>query len=339
MRRLHCRDFLVKLGAYGPSRFPDPTLIAEFFAMDRRQFIGATAGAAAAFSAPHLLHAAEPRHSESSASPPPAPPVITLGNTGIKMSRLGQGTGVHGGERQSDQTRMGFGKFVDLMRHAYDRGVRFYDLADLYGTHIYFREALQSMERDQLAILTKMWWRYDGPEDQTSAPERRQMAKTALERFRHELATDYIDIVLLHCLMAPGWDEQMKPYMDVLDEEKAKGRVRAVGCSCHDLRAMQTAAVTPWVDVILARINMKGGKQVMMDGSREEVEEVLRTAKRNGKAIIGMKIFGEGRLADEREACIKYAQQLGLIDAMTIGFHTPEQIDDVLRLMAKHPAT
>jgi predicted aldo/keto reductase-like oxidoreductase len=127
--------------------------------------------------------------------------------------------------------------------------------------------------------------------------------------------------------------------MDVLSDEKAKGRVRAVGCSCHNFKAMKTAAETPWIDVILARINMQGGKEVMMDGSREEVEEVLRTARKNGKAIIGMKIFGEGRLADQREACLKYAQENGLLDAMTIGFHTPEQIDEVLRLMHKYPAT
>jgi hypothetical protein len=101
---------------------------------------------------------------------------------------------------------------------------------------------------------------------------------------------------------------------------------------------MKTAAVTPWVDVMLARINMQGGKEVMMDGSRAEVEDVLRTARNNGKAIIGMKIFGEGRLADQREACMKYAQECQLLDAMTIGFHTPDQIDDVLRLMGKFPA-
>jgi predicted aldo/keto reductase-like oxidoreductase len=144
--------------------------------------------------------------------------------------------------------------------------------------------------------------------------------------------------VLLHCLTKPGWDDHMGPYMEVLTEEKAKGRIKALGCSCHDFKAMQTAAVTPWVDVILARINMKGGSEVMMDGSVEEVVGVLRTAKDNGKAIIGMKIFGEGRLADQREACMKFAQELGLLDAMTIGFHTPEQIDDVLRLMHKYPA-
>jgi predicted aldo/keto reductase-like oxidoreductase len=126
--------------------------------------------------------------------------------------------------------------------------------------------------------------------------------------------------------------------MEVLAEEKAKGRIKALGCSCHDFKAMQTAAVTPWVDVILARINMKGGKEVMMDGTVDEVVSVLKLAKENGKAIIGMKIFGEGRLADQRDACMKFAQELGLLDAMTIGFHTPEQIDDVLRLMHKYPA-
>jgi aryl-alcohol dehydrogenase-like predicted oxidoreductase len=313
--------------------------------IDRRRFLGATAGAAAVLGTAQVLPAEQPQvdppssgGATSAAARPPAPPIVELGRTGIQMSRLGQGTGVHGGERQSDQTRLGFEKLVDLMQHAYERGIRFFDLADLYGTHVYFREALKSMERDKLAILTKVWWRYDGPEDQTSGAERRQMAKATLERFRHELATDYLDIVLLHCLTRPDWDQHMQPYMDVLSEEKAAKRIRAVGCSCHDFRAMQTAAVTPWVDVILARINMQGGKAVMMDGSREEVEGVLRTAKANGKAVIGMKIFGEGRLADQRDACMKYAQELGLIDAMTIGFHTPAQIDDVLRLMHKYPA-
>jgi aryl-alcohol dehydrogenase-like predicted oxidoreductase len=309
--------------------------------MDRRRFLGSAAGAAAALGAAGTLRAAtaekETAPSASTSDRPPAPPMVPLGKTGITMSRLGQGTGVHGGDRQSDQTRMGFAKLVELMHHSYDRGIRFFDLADLYGTHVYFREALKSMKRDELTILTKMWWRYDGPEDQTNLPERRQMARTALERFRHELTT-YPDIVLLHCLTKPGWDQQMGPYMDVLADAKAKGHIKAVGCSCHDFKAMQTAAACPWIDVMLARINMKGGKQVMMDGSREEVEGVLRMARANGKAIIGMKIFGEGRLADQRDACMKYAQGNGLLDAMTIGFHTPDQIDDVLRLMHKYPA-
>jgi aryl-alcohol dehydrogenase-like predicted oxidoreductase len=311
--------------------------------IDRRRFLGSAAGAAAVLGTTGALRAAANAEkapastSTNAADRPPAPPIVQLGKTKIKMSRLGQGTGVHGGNRQSDQTKMGFAKLVDLMHHAYDRGIRFFDLADLYGTHVYFREALREMKRDDLTILTKMWWRYDGPEDQVSLPERRQMAKTALERFHHELTT-FPDIVLLHCLMKKGWDQQMGPYMDVLNDAKAKGDIKAVGCSCHNFEAMQTAAASPWVDVILARINMKGGDKAMMDGSVEQIEGVLRTARANGKAVIGMKIFGEGRLAEQRDACIQYAQGNGLLDAMTIGFHAPDQIDDVLRMMHKYPA-
>ncbi len=313
--------------------------------IDRRHFLGATAGVAACFGATNRLLAKEPAAQAVATDPtsaatnerPPVPPTIELGKTGIKMSRLGQGTGVKGFNRQSDQTHLGFEKLVALMHHAYDRGITFFDLADLYGTHVYFREALRTMPREKLTILTKMWWRYDGPEDQANSPERRQIARTALERFRHEIATDYLDIVLLHCMTAPDWDKQMQPYMEVLDEEKQKGLVKAVGCSCHDLQALRTAAVSPWVDVIFARVNLQG-TEAKMDASPEEVVPVLRTAKENGKAVIGIKIFGEGRLVDQREACMKYVQELGVLDAMSIGFHTPEQIDDVLRLMHKHPA-
>ncbi|HVT29228.1 MAG TPA: aldo/keto reductase [Lacipirellulaceae bacterium] len=309
--------------------------------IDRRRFLGSAAGVAAVFGATGRLSAAAPAEktpADASASErPPAPPMIELGKTGIRMSRLGQGTGVHGGNRQSNQTRLGFAKLVDLMHHAYDRGIRFFDLADLYGTHIYFREALKEMDRSQLTILTKLWWRYDGPENQTKLPYRRQMARTTLERFHDELTT-YPDIVLLHCLTKPDWDKHMGPYMDVLHDAKAKKQIKAVGCSCHNLDAMKTAAASPWIDVMLARINMKGGDKFMMDGTRQQVEDVLRAARANGKAIIGMKIFGEGRLVHERDACIRYAQGNGLLDAMTIGFETPAQIDDVLRLMHKHPA-
>lgn len=294
--------------------------------LDRRRFLGTTAGVAASLATTHELHAAEAV---------PAPPLVPLGKTGITTSRLAQGTGVHGGNRQSDQTRMGFEKLVDLFKHSFDRGIRFFDLADLYGTHVYFREAMRTIPRDEVAILTKIWWRYDGPDKQTNLLERAEDVQATLERFRHELTTDYLDVVLLHCLMDKTWNRQMRPYMDVLDAAKEKKQVRAVGVSCHDFGAMETAAEEPWVDVILARINPKG---VSMDGTPEEVIGVLKKAKENGKAVIGMKIFGEGKLVDQRDACMKFAQELGLLDAMTIGFENADQIDDALRLMDKYPA-
>jgi aryl-alcohol dehydrogenase-like predicted oxidoreductase len=263
--------------------------------------------------------------------------MVKLGNTGIELTRLAQGTGVHGGNRQSDQTREGFEELTALFEHAYDRGIRFFDLADLYGSHLYFREALRKIPRDEIKILTKIWWRYDGPEDgaATRDPARADACRATLERFCHEINTDHIDIVLLHCCMSATWDHDLEVYRDVLSAAKEKKQIGAVGVSCHTLDALKTAAKCPWVDVMLSRINSKGAS---MDASPEEVMAVLREGRKNGKAIIGMKIFGEGKLSGEREACMQFAQGNGLLDAMTIGFHTPAQIDDALRLMHRYPA-
>jgi aryl-alcohol dehydrogenase-like predicted oxidoreductase len=302
--------------------------------IDRRRFLG-TASGAAAWLATRGLGAAEPDVTQAAAAEVPAPPLVELGRTGIKTSRLALGTGTSGGGHESNQTRLGMTKLVDLMHHAYDRGIRLFDMADLYGSHAYFREAQKTMPRDKLTVLTKVWWRGDGPADGTDRPERGKIVRSTIDRFRQELGTDYLDIVLLHCLMQPGWDQHMQPYMDALSDLKQQGRIRALGCSCHDLGALKTAAASPWVDVILARINPQG---VAMDAGPDEVVPVLRTARENGKAVIGMKIFGDGRLVDRREECIKYAQELGCLDAMTIGFRTPDEIDDVLRLMHQYPA-
>lgn len=299
------------------------------FRLNRRSFVEVTGSAAAVLSQAALGQAAQ-------GDTVPRPPQVVLGNTGIQLSRVGQGTGVHGGNRQSDQTRMGFDKLVDLFLHAYDRGITFFDLADLYGTHLYFREALRTIPREKVAILTKMWWRYDGPENATKLSFRKQMARTALERYLHELNTDYIDIVLLHCMTNGKWNDELSFYMEELAVAKEQKKVRAVGVSCHDFAALKTAANSPWVDVVLARINPKG---VKMDGTPEEIIAVLKEMKANGKAVIGMKIFGEGELRDQRDACIKFAQELGLLDAMTIGFEKPEQIDEVLQLIHKYPAS
>ncbi len=300
--------------------------------IDRRRFVaaaGLAAGAAASAAAP----AADQPPMDDPAPPPPPPEQVTLGDSGITMSRLGIGTGTKGGNRQSNQTRQGFERLTNLFRHAYDRGVTFFDLADLYGSHVYFREALRHIPREKATILTKVWWKYDGPADQTHLPHRREDAEATLERFQHELDTDYLDIVLLHCLTDPAWPEKMQPYIETLSEQKQAGKVRAVGVSCHDFGALKTSAAAPWVDVILARINPA---QVRMDAPPDEVIAVLRQAKAAGKTVLGMKIFGEGELADDRDRCIQYAMGHDFMDAMTIGFESPEQIDEVLTLMDKH---
>ena len=205
-----------------------------------------------------------------------SPTTTTIGKTGIKTTRLAMGTGYHGSKRQSDHTRMGFEKLVDLFQHSYDRGIRFFDMADLYGSHLYCREALRSIPRENVTLLTKMWWQYDSKKPaELPADYKYRSANKALERFRHELNVDMVDIVLLHCLVNPDWNAEMQPYMDALTEAKEKKQIRAVGVSCHNFGAMKTAVDTPWVDVILARLNPYEEK---MDASVGEVVALLKKA-------------------------------------------------------------
>ena len=298
-------------------------------AMNRRNFLVNTAGVAGLLSG---LGSANVLAAQS----PPAPPQVPLGKTGITVSRIAQGTGMRGGNRQSNHTRMGFEKLVALLRHGYDNGITFFDMADLYGSHIYFREALRSIPRDKVAILSKLWWRYDSGNPKSVPPKfQKKSTQMAIDRFRHELATDYIDVLLLHCLSSGEWDKELAAYMEAMSEAKQKGQIRAVGVSCHSVAALRTAAKTPWVDVVMARINF-GGKK--MDGPLDEVVEALSQLKKNGKAVIGMKIYAEGTLVANKDKCIEYAQNLGLLDAMTIGSESIEQINENLKLIAKYPA-
>ena len=250
---------------------------------------------------------------------------VKLGKTGLVIPRLALGTGSHGGNQSSDMTRMGVENWVKIARYAQERGLTFYDAADLYGSHQNVKEILKEVPREKATILTKIWtrpekWNQDTP------------VKT-IDRFRTETGSDYFDIMLLHCMTNGKWQEERKPYIEALSEAKQKGIVKTIGLSCHSFDALKIAAEDPWVDVILARINPEG---VIMDASPEEVMAVLKKAHDSGKGIIGMKIYGEGRFTEEaqREKSLQYAIGSGNIDAMTIGVTTTEQIDEnVNRIM------
>ena len=250
---------------------------------------------------------------------------VKLGRTGLMVPRLALGTGTHGGNQSSDFTRMGTENFVKLARFAHERGVSFYDCADLYGSHHNVKEMLKDVPREKAILLSKIWTR---PEDwNQDSPTK------TLDRFRMETGSDYFDIMLLHCMTNPKWQEEKKPYIEALSEAKQKGVIKTVGVSCHNFEALKLAVEDPWVDVILARINPEG---ISMDASSEEVMAVLKKAHDSGKGIIGMKIFGEGKLVDEsqREKSLQYVIGSKNVDCMTIGMTTTDQVEDaVTRIM------
>lgn len=244
---------------------------------------------------------------------------VTLGKTGIQTSRLAMGTGTVGFGHHSNQTALGMQGLSNLLRNGYDHGLRFFDAADSYGSHPFVAEAMKGLPRDKVTVLTKTWSR-DA-----------QGVRADLERFRKELRTDYLDICLMHCLTEGDWTERFRGAMDVLEEAKQKGIIRAHGCSCHSIEALRAAAKSPWVEVDLARINPIGSH---MDADPTTVVGVLREMKTAGKAVIGMKILGQGDLRTKQSEAIKYALSLGLLDAFTIGAESRAEQEDLIRRVA-----
>jgi aryl-alcohol dehydrogenase-like predicted oxidoreductase len=244
---------------------------------------------------------------------------VTLGRTGIKTSRLAMGTGTVGSGHHSNQTALGVKGLSELLLNGYDHGLRFFDAADAYGSHPHVAEALKHVQRDKVTVLTKTWAR-----DAATA-------RADLDRFRRELGTDYLDVCLIHCVTESDWTQRFRGVMDVFSEAKEKGIIRAHGCSCHSIEALRAAAKSPWVEIDFARINPIGSH---MDADPETVVGVLREMKAAGKAVVGMKILGQGDLRGRQSEALRYALSLGVLDAFTIGAESKGEQEDLIRRVA-----
>lgn len=282
--------------------------------MKRREFIKSTihtAGLITLTKFPQKLFAGEKVKYASD--------IVTLGNTGIQTSRVAMGTGSSGWRGSSNQTRkLGIKGLSELLNHAYERGVFFWDSADQYGTHPHLKQALKTIPREKVVILTK-----------TRATTEDEM-QADLDRFRKEIGTDYLDIVLLHAVTDPEWPVTKEGAMQILSKARESGVIKAHGISCHSIEALRAAAASDWVQVDLVRFNPVGTR---MDDSPEVVAEVIKNMKKSGKGVIGMKVFGDGKLTDRIDECLKYHLSAGFIDSTTIGFESIAQFDDVYKRM------
>lgn len=284
--------------------------------MNRRQFLSTTVASAAGT----LL--AKP----ALAAPVSTDPfqLVPLGKTGLKVSLIGCGTGMSGGMRQSNQTRMGKEKFEALLNYAWDKGCRYYDCADMYGTNPYVGNAFKNKPRDQYVVSTKIWTR-SGALPEKERPD----ANIVVDRFRKEFQTDYIDLVLIHCMTDAKWTDQEKRQMDIMADLKAKGIIKAHGVSIHSLPALKLCVETPWVDSVHTRINPFG---LYMDSKKvEDVTPVLQALHDAGKGVVAMKVVGQGELRNDstrKDESIKFVMGLGSVDTMIVGFEKTEEIDD-----------
>jgi aryl-alcohol dehydrogenase-like predicted oxidoreductase len=291
------------------------------FDLNRRKFLGALSLGTAHLMFNNPLYGMAGRFT----SPDPLQ-MVSLGNTGIKTTLLGFGTGVWAGNRTSFLTKQERDKSVGLLKHAYDRGIRMFDCADTYGTHGIMSEALKYMDRDKLTITSKIWTR-EGGIPEADRPD----ADIVVDRFRKEMNTDYFDLVQIHCMVDADWTDSMKKQMDIMENLKAKGIIGAHGVSVHKLEAMKAGVADPWVDVLHARINPYGLSMDKPDP--EEVVEVIHQMHQSGKGVIGMKLVGNGKLRDDSEKIdhsLRFVLGLGSVDMMIVGFESEEQVDNYI---------
>jgi len=252
---------------------------------------------------------------------------VTLGKSNVKVTRLAFGTGTFSGRVQRD---LGQPEFTRLVRYAYDHGIRFFETAESYhGMPEMLGIALKGLPRDSYRLMTK----YSTPASGDPGPK--------IDQFRKQLDTEYIDILLLHCLRPPTWSADYKSLQDGFLEAKSRKVILGQGASVHGLPALRTFPGNQWLEIAMIRMNHNGTKMdtpelrdVDQPGIVDEVVAHTKKVHAEGMGVISMKLCGEGRFSrEDRDAAMKFAMNLGCVDSVTIGFKNTAEIDEAIDRM------
>jgi 1-deoxyxylulose-5-phosphate synthase len=280
----------------------------------RRAFIKTGLAAGALASAGSLSLKAEPQT---------ATDWVTLGNSGVKVTRLAFGTGSFSGQVQRDLGQEGFTR---LVRHAHERGIRFFETAESYhGMHEMLGIALQGVPRDSYKLMTKLTT--DGTNPQDKIDQLRRMAKT-----------EYFDIALLHWQHTPTWPTDSLRWQDGISEAQSKQVVLSHGASVHGLPALRQVPQMKWLEVAMIRMNHKGVRMDAEDyntnglGNVSEVVTHVKQVRKDGTGVISMKLVGEGAFTEraDRQAAMKFAFRNAGVDAVTVGYKNTAEIDEAI---------
>ena len=283
--------------------------------LSRRDFLkGALAAGALAGSGNLPLHAA----------PAKATDWVTLGKSGVKVTRLALGTGTFSGRTQRE---LGQEEFTRLVRYAYDRGIRFFETAESYGEmHKMLGIALKGVPRDSYKLMSKVTTR-EGVNPQEKIDELRKLANT-----------EYFDIMLLHYQHAGSWPEDTVRWQDGVLEAQHKQAVLGRGASVHGLPALRRFPGNKFVDIAMIRVNHNGTKMDAEDyrtrglGNVGEVADHVKQVRKEGMGVISMKLVGEGAFTtrEDRQAAMKYAFRNAHVDCVTVGYKSTAEIDEAI---------
>jgi aryl-alcohol dehydrogenase-like predicted oxidoreductase len=249
--------------------------------------------------------------------------LVTLGRSGVKVSRLAFGTGTFSGRVQRN---LGQDGFTRLVRHAYDRGIRFFETAESYGEmHKMLGVALKGLPRDSYQIMSKVTTR-DGVRPQDKLDELRRLANT-----------EYFDIMLLHWQHTATWPSDTARWQDGILEAQSRKIVLTHGASVHGLPALRRVPETRWLEVAMIRMNHKGKSMDAEDydtggpGNVPEVVSHVKEARDKGLGVISMKLAGEGTFdREDRRKAMRFAFRNAGVDCVTVGYKSPAEVDEAI---------
>lgn len=153
-----------------------------------------------------------------------------LGKSGITVTEIGLGLWAAGGDQWGATDDR---EILDAIDRALERGVTFFDTADIYGSG-HSEELLgESMlgRRDRFTVATKIGWRdFDGDRG-TTAYDRVEKLIAGVEENLRRLQTDYIDLIQSHINFR---DPTMEVFLEGFQTLQRQGKVRAYGVSTSD---------------------------------------------------------------------------------------------------------
>jgi aryl-alcohol dehydrogenase-like predicted oxidoreductase len=249
---------------------------------------------------------------------------VTLGKSGIKVTRLAFGTGTESGRVQRE---LGQEQFTRLVRYAYDRGIRFFETAESYGDmHRMLGIALKGIPRDSYRLMSKVTTR-EGVEPMQKIDELRKLANT-----------DYFDVMLLHWQHTSTWPTDSSRWEDGILEAQEKHAVIGHGASVHGLPALRQVPANQWLQVAMIRMNHKGRSMDAEDymtsglGNVNEVVTHVKEARQSGMGVISMKLVGEGTFTarEDRQAAMRFAFKSAGVDCVTVGYKSPAEVDEAI---------
>lgn len=225
----------------------------------------------------------------------------TLGKTGIKVSEIGFGSWAIGGGWGSQNDK----ESIEALHTAIDKGVNFIDTAEGYGngkSEKIIAEILKT-RKEKVIVATKMppvegaW----PPSPYCTIEERYPEAyiRKNIEQRLSNLNTDCIDVLQLHT-WTRAWNRNPTA-LDVLQELKKEGKIRAIGISTpeQDQNSVIDLMRKGYIDVIQVIYNIF---------DQEPAAEILPVAKEYNVGVIVRVAFDEGVLTGKYKPDSKFGE-------------------------------